>query len=166
LGYKGFVQLALRTGQYKNINVIEIYDGQLKSFNPLTEELVLDFDAQKSNKAIGYAAYFRLVNGFEKTVYWPIEKVRAHAQKFSKTFNNGTWQTDFDEMAKKTVLKNMLSKWGILSIEMQEAMRSDQAVVVQNEDNVDYEYVDNPKYREKDNKINPEYEIKETKEGE
>lgn len=148
IGYRGLIQLALRTGQYQRINVIEVYEGQLKEFNPLTEDIVFDFAAKTSNKVIGYAAFFRLINGFEKTVYWPIEKVKAHAQRFSKTFNNGPWKTDFDEMAKKTVLKNMLSKWGILSIEMQEAIRSDQAVIKQSEEGVEYEYVDSPYYEE------------------
>ncbi|MCM8901300.1 recombinase RecT [Caldicoprobacter algeriensis] len=151
IGYRGLIQLALRTGQYQRINVIEVYEGQLKEFNPLTEDIVFDFTAKTSNKVIGYAAFFRLINGFEKTVYWPIEKVKAHAQRFSKTFNNGPWKTDFDEMAKKTVLKNMLSKWGILSIEMQEAIRSDQAVIKQSEEGVEYEYVDSPYYEEEEN---------------
>ncbi|MDI3312024.1 MAG: recombinase RecT [Thermoanaerobacterium sp.] len=144
VGYKGIIQLALRTGQYKNINVIAIYEGQLKGFNPLTEEIELNFDNKISNKVIGYAAYFRLINGFEKTVYWPIEKVRAHAQRFSKTYNNGPWKTDFDEMAKKTVIKNTLSKWGILSVDMQTALKSDQAIIHESKRGVDYEYVDNP----------------------
>jgi recombination protein RecT len=129
LGYKGYIQLALRTGQYKNINVIEIYKGQLIDFNPLTEELKLDFSKKESNEVIGYAAYIKLVNGFEKTAYKPKEDVTAHAKRFSKTFNNGPWKTDFDAMAKKTVLKNTLSKWGILSIEMQTAIQADQAVI-------------------------------------
>jgi recombination protein RecT len=129
LGYKGYIQLALRTGQYKNINVIEIYKGQLIDFNPLTEELKLDFSKKESNEVIGYAAYIKLVNGFEKTAYKPKEDVIAHAKRFSKTFNNGPWKTDFDAMAKKTVLKNTLSKWGILSIEMQTAIQADQAII-------------------------------------
>jgi recombination protein RecT len=148
LGYKGFVQLALRTGQYKNINVIEVKEGQLKAFNPLTEELELDFNEKESEKVIGYAAYFKLSNGFEKTVYWSIEKVKAHAKRFSKTFNNGPWKTDFDEMAKKTVLKNTLRRWGILSIEMQTAFKTDQAAIndFKNPQNPSVDYVDSPDY--------------------
>lgn len=129
MGYKGYVQLALRTGQYKNINVIEIYKGQLTGWNPLTEELEFDFSKKESDEVIGYAAYFKLINGFEKTVYWTKEEVTVHAKRFSKTFKSGPWQSDFNAMAKKTVLKNTLSKWGILSIEMQTAVQTDQAVI-------------------------------------
>lgn len=144
IGYKGIIQLALRTGQYKKINVISIHEGELVEFNPLTEDIILDFKAKKSNKVIGYAAYFRLINGFEKMVYWPIEQVVEHAKRYSKSFNNGTWKTNFDEMAKKTVIKNMLSKYGILSIEMQTVLKADQAVIHESKKGVDYEYVDNP----------------------
>lgn len=150
MGYKGYVQLALRTGQYKNINVIEIFKGQLKSWNPLTEELEFDFENKESDEVIGYAAFFKLINGFEKTIYWSKREVMAHAKRFSKTFKNGPWQTDFDGMAKKTVLKNILSKWGILSIEMQKALETDQAVIkedVANGSDINsstVEYIDNP----------------------
>ena len=127
MGYKGYIQLALRTGQYKAINVVEIREGELISWNPLSEEVEIDFTQRKSDKVIGYAGYFKLLNGFEKTVYWSKEEVEAHAKKFSKTysFKTGVWQTDFDSMAKKTVLRNLLSKWGILSIEMQKAYSAD-----------------------------------------
>ena len=167
LGYKGFIQLALRTGQYKNINVVEIYEGQLKEWNPLTEELEFDFKNKESENIVGYASYFKLINGFEKTTYWSIEEVRAHAKKFSKTYKStyGVWANNFNEMAKKTVVKNMLSKWGILSIEMQTAMITDQGVinkdVIQKEaiESVDVAYSDN------DNIIDVEVEenIKEEK---
>jgi len=143
IGYKGIIQLALRTGQYKKINVISVYEGELVEFNPLTEDIILDFKAKKSNKVIGYAAYFRLINGFEKMVYWPIEQVVEHAKRYSKSFNNGPWRTDFDEMAKKTVIKNMLSKYGILSIDMQTVLKADQAVIHESKKGIDYEYVDN-----------------------
>lgn len=126
LGYKGYIQLALRSGQYKYINAIEVYEGELVSFNRLTEEIVLDFDGRRSNKVIGYAAYFELLNGFKKTVYWSREQVEAHRDRFSKQPNGKVWREDFDAMALKTVLKNMLSKWGILSIEMQQAFRDDE----------------------------------------
>lgn len=134
IGYKGFVQLALRTGQYKSINVTEVREGELISWNPLTEEIEIDFSKRESDFVIGYAAYFKLLNGFTKTVYWTREEVEGHAKKFSKTFNiqDGLWQKDFDTMAKKTVLKNLLSKWGILSIEMQEGLRSDNNVIDKN----------------------------------
>lgn len=149
LGYKGYVQLALRTSQYKNINIVEVYKGQLKSWNPLTEELEFDFSNKESDEVIGYAGFFRLVNGFEKTVYWGKEEVLNHAKKYSKSFNSGPWKDDFNSMAKKTVLKDMLKKWGILSIDMQTGIKADQAVIKEGIVNKDgaldenIEYVDN-----------------------
>lgn len=145
MGYKGYIQLALRTGQYKAINVVEIREGELINWNPLSEEVEIDFTQRKSDKVIGYAGYFKLLNGFEKTVYWSKEDIEAHAKKFSKTysFKNGVWQTDFDSMAKKTVLRNLLSKWGILSIEMQKAYSADNNSVkdtIMKEDNVEIDF--------------------------
>ncbi|EAD6849642.1 recombinase RecT [Listeria monocytogenes] len=125
LGYKGYIQLALRTGQYKAINVIEVREGELIKWNRLTEELELDLDATESDEVIGYCGYFRLINGFEKTVYWTKAEVEAHKKKFSKS--GMVWNSDWDAMAKKTVLRNLLSKWGILSIDMQTAVTSDEA---------------------------------------
>ncbi|EAF1263056.1 recombinase RecT [Listeria monocytogenes] len=125
LGYKGYIQLALRTGQYKAINVIEVREGELIKWNRLTEELELDLDATESDEVIGYCGYFRLINGFEKTVYWTQAEVQAHKKKFSKS--GMVWNSDWDAMAKKTVLRNLLSKWGILSIDMQTAVTSDEA---------------------------------------
>lgn len=127
LGYKGYIQLALRTSQYRAINVIEVYEGQLKRWNPLTEELELDFEAKQSDKVIGYAGFFELINGFRKTVYWTREQIEAHRKKYSKS--DFGWKNDFDAMAKKTVLKSLLSKWGILSIEMQNAFNEDEKEV-------------------------------------
>lgn len=131
MGYKGYIQLALRTGQYKAINVTEIREGELISWNPLTEELEIDFSKRESDAVIGYAGYFKLINGFEKTVFWTKEDVTRHANKFSKTINskNSVWKSNFDAMAKKTVLRNLLSKWGILSIEMQKAYTADENLV-------------------------------------
>ncbi|MFQ7297892.1 MULTISPECIES: recombinase RecT [Clostridium] len=145
IGYKGFIQLALRTGQYKAINVVEIREGELISWNPLSEEVEIDFTERKSNKVIGYAGYFKLLNGFEKTVYWSKEDMEAHAKKFSKTYNfkNSVWQTDFDSMAKKTVIRNLLSKWGILSIEMQKAYTADNNTIkesILNEDTMEIDF--------------------------
>ena len=145
MGYKGYIQLALRTGQYKAINVVEIREGELINWNPLSEEVEIDFTQRKSDKVIGYAGYFKLLNGFEKTVYWSKEDIEAHAKKFSKTysFKNGVWQTDFDSMANKTVLRNLLSKWGILSIEMQKAYSADNNSVkdtIMKEDNVEIDF--------------------------
>jgi recombination protein RecT len=127
LGYKGYIQLALRTGQYAAINVIDIYEGELVSFNRLSEKLELDFDSKKSDAIIGYAAHFELLNGFKKTVYWSKERVEKHKARFSKT--DKLWNTDWDAMARKTVLKAMLSQWGILSIEMQKAFSEDREEV-------------------------------------
>ena len=142
--YKGFIQLAMRSGQYKTIGVTEIFDGELVTENRLTGEYEFDFAAKKSDKVVGYAAYFKLINGFEKTIYWPIEQVDKHGKRFSQTYKKGfgLWKDDFDAMAKKTVLKSLLSKWGILSIEMQKAVKFDQSEVKDlNADEV--EYIDN-----------------------
>lgn len=126
MGYKGYIQLALRSGQYRHINVISVHEGELKSWNPLTEEIEIDFTAKQSDKIIGYAAYFELINGFRKTIYWTKEQVQAHKQRFSKS--SFGWQRDWDAMATKTVLKALLSKWGILSIDMQSATTKDETV--------------------------------------
>lgn len=145
MGWKGYVQLALRTGQYTNINVIEVYANQFKSFNTLTEELDSDFSIEPEGEPIGYVCFFKLINGFSKTVFWSKEKVIKHAKKYSQSYGKGKmspWNDpdQFPEMAKKTVLKNTISKWGIMSIEMQTAQLADQAVQVE-ENN--FRYVDN-----------------------
>lgn len=124
LGYKGYIQLALRTGQYKFINCIPIREGELQKWNPLTEELDIDFEKRKSDSVIGYAAYFELLNGFRKTSYWTKADVEKHKSKFSKS--DFGWGKDWDAMALKTVLKAILSKWGILSVEMQSALTEDE----------------------------------------
>jgi len=144
IGYKGFIQLAMRSGQYSRIGVTEIYDGQLLDENPLTGEYVFDFKAKKSETIIGWAAYFKTLNGFEKTMYWSVEKIKKHGIRFSQTYKKGfgLWKDDFDAMASKTVLKALLSKWGILSTEMQNAIRFDQGVVRDVESGA-VEYVDN-----------------------
>lgn len=130
LGYKGYIQLALRTGQYKNINVSPIYEGELKCWNRITEELELDLDGKVSEKVIGYCGFFKLTNGFEKTVYWTRDEVEAHRIKHNKMKDkkamNNVWKSDYDAMAMKTVVRNMLSKWGILSVEMQKAVSEDE----------------------------------------
>ena len=142
--YKGFIQLAMRSGQYKTIGVTEIFDGELITENRLTGEYEFDFSAKKSDKVIGYSAYFKLLNGFEKTIYWHIEQVDKHGKRFSQTYKKGfgLWKDDFDSMAKKTVLKSLLSKWGILSVEMQKAVKFDQSKV-KNLDSEEVEYIDN-----------------------
>ena len=123
IGYKGFIQLALRTGQYENINVFDVYEGEFISWDRITEKLVTDSAKQKSDAVVGYGARFKLVNGFTKTVYWSKAQVEKHKARFSKT--DKLWNTDWDAMARKTVLKSMLSLWGILSIEMQQALSED-----------------------------------------
>ena len=145
MGWKGYVQLAMRTGQYKAINVIEVYKNQFQSFNRMTEELEADFSQEGQGEPIGYAAYLKTINGFEKTVYWTKETVIKHAKKYSQSYGKGSFspwndKDQFHEMAKKTVLKNAISKWGIMSIEIQTATLADQAV--QTEEG-DYDYIDN-----------------------
>ena len=120
MGYKGYIQLAMRTGQYQTINAAEVYEGEIVKQNRFTGEY--EFGEKNSDKIIGYIAYFKLVNGFEKYLYMSIEEMQAHAKKFSKNYKGGTdkWGlTDFHSMAIKTVLKRLISKYGILSIEMQ-----------------------------------------------
>lgn len=141
IGYKGLIELAQRTGQYLRINVVEVYENQFKSWNALTEVLDAEMSIVGTGKIVGYCAYFKMLNGFEKFDYWPIEKVVAHGKRFSKSFNTGPWKDDFDKMAKKTVLKNTLSTWGMLSVEMQTAMVVDQAII-KNDTGSDVEYID------------------------
>lgn len=141
--YKGLIQLAMRSGQYKTIGVTEICEGEYISGNPLTGEYIFDFEGRTSDKIVGFAAYFSLVNGFEKTIYWPVQQVEAHGKRFSQTYKKGygLWKDDFVSMGKKTVLKNLISKWGVLSIEMQKAVKFDQAVI-KDEETEDIEYLD------------------------
>jgi recombination protein RecT len=144
MGYKGFIQLALRTGQYKNINASEIYDGELVNHDRITGDVEIDTKKKRSNSIIGYVAYFKLLNGFEKMLYMSKEQVEIHGGKYSKSYAQkySRWQQDFDSMALKTVIKLLLSKYGILSVEMQTAMTVDQSVI-KNADTMDVEYVDN-----------------------
>lgn len=152
---KGFVQLALRTGQYKTINVGPVYADEFGGFDIITGEVKISpvdggFRSKDcDSKIVGYVAFFRLINGYECTRYWPMEKIIAHGRKYSKSFEKeyGLWKTDLHAMASKTVLKNTLSKWGILSTSMQMAIRADQGVVKGYDkpaDEQDIEYVDAP----------------------
>ncbi len=135
LGYKGFIQLAQRTAQYKNINVLDIREGELLKWDPFTEELELsinpDMEQRDKIPIIGYAGYFELLNGFRKVTYWAKPKIERHGKKYSKSYNysSSTWQSNFDAMAMKTVIKNLLSKWGPLSTEMKEAIKFDQSII-------------------------------------
>ncbi|WP_259301714.1 recombinase RecT [Streptococcus anginosus] len=124
LGYKGLIQLAQRSGKYKSINSGVVYKAQFISYNPLFEELEIDF-TQPQDEVIGYFAAFKLLNGFEKVTYWTKEQAYAHGKRFSKSFNNGPWKSDFDAMAQKTLLKQIISKYGPLSIEMEQAIVAD-----------------------------------------
>lgn len=121
IGYKGYIQLALRSGQYKCINADCIYEGEEVGFDRLSGRLSITGE-RKSNKAIGYFAYFQLVNGFEKTLYMDLEQIHNYAKKYSKAYDSGPWKTEFDAMAKKTVIRQIL-KYGPMSTEMQEAER-------------------------------------------
>ncbi|KAA8668768.1 recombinase RecT [Clostridium sp. HV4-5-A1G] len=137
MGYKGFVQLAERTGQYKTINAIVVYEGDIKHINRLTGEIELDDKNTKQDKIIGYISYFRLINGFEKAFFMTVEQVEKHAKKYSQSYKShkdyivksSRWTTDFDTMALKTVIKLLLSKYGMLSIDMQLALETDQALI-------------------------------------
>ena len=126
LGYKGYIQLAMRTGQYQNLNAGIIYEGMEIKNNYLAGTIEIHGDKQSDNE-IGYFAYFKLINGFEKCLYMSKEDITKHAQKFSKTysFKGSSWQTNFSAMALKTVTRLLLSKYGILSTEMQTAITNE-----------------------------------------
>lgn len=177
MGYKGYVQLALRSGYYKRLNVISVKAGELVHFDPLTEEIELnmiqDEDEREKAKTIGYLAMFEYLNGFKKTIYWSREKMINHADKFSPAFSkNATggkypkvsfedycarnypsgdewkyssfWYKDFDGMAYKTMLRQLISKWGIMSIELQKAFEEDSKL----EQDAEYLHADEPKLPE------------------
>lgn len=145
LGYKGYIQLAIRSGQYKKLNVLPIKEGELISFNPLEEEievqLIEDETAREQVATIGYYAMFEYTNGFKKAMYWSKQKMESHAEKYSmgyKAHKGYTfWEKDFDAMACKTMLRQIISKWGIMSIEMQKALENDMGVISEN-GTVDY----------------------------
>ncbi len=139
MGYKGFIQLAQRSGQFKTISATRVYEGQIAEQNPLTG-YKFDWDNKTSETVIGYAAYFALINGFEKVIFMSTAELNEHGKKFSKTFKNGLWKNDFEAMAIKTVIKLLLSKYAPLSIDMQKAVTFDQAVLG---DNGAVDYVDN-----------------------
>lgn len=177
MGYKGYVQLALRSGYYKRLNVISVKAGELVHFDPLTEEIELnmiqDEDEREKAHTIGYLAMFEYLNGFKKTIYWSREKMINHADKFSPAFSkNATggkypkvsfedycarnypsgdewkyssfWYKDFDGMAYKTMLRQLISKWGIMSIELQKAFEEDSKL----EQDAEYLHADDPKLPE------------------
>ena len=153
LGYRSYVQLGIRSGQYKLMNSVEVYDGEIKSTNRITGEVIVNegFIPTSESKIVGYMAYFRLLSGFEKYLYMTYDEVFQHAKRWSKGYNKekkiltGIWADDFDAMARKTVLKKLLNGYGVLSTEMQTAIVSDQAVIRVNADGeIVTDYVDNP----------------------
>ncbi|MDF2381352.1 recombinase RecT [Nostoc ellipsosporum NOK] len=123
IGYKGLIQLAMRTSQYRIINADVVYEGEYKTRNKLTGEFDLTGEAT-SDRVIGYFAHFEMLNGFSKTLYMSREKVEAHAKKYSKSYHqpSSPWKTEFDAMALKTTIRGLLSHWGFLSVEMQSAL--------------------------------------------
>lgn len=152
MSYRGYIQLALRSGDYKKIHVTDIKDGELKSYNPITDEFefeaITDFDERKQRDTVGYYAFFILTNGNKKELYWSKEKMEAHAIKYSATYRStkkwvkdkSLWTTNFDDMAYKTLLRQLISKWGIMSTEMATAYQSDMSVL---DENGTPNYVDN-----------------------
>lgn len=153
---RGWTELFLRSGQCQSLINEVVYEGQLIKKNRFTGEYIFDEDSKTSDKIIGVMAYFRLTNGFEKTEYMTIEEVKAHAQKFSQTYRKGAgiWKDNFNEMAKKTVLKKLLTKWAPKSIEMQRMTIFDQSIVngkVDDIENAQAQYTDN----------NPQNEVEE-----
>ena len=176
LGYRGYIQLAERSGYYKTLNVLEVKEGELVSWNPLTEEIkfnpIEDADEREVAETIGYYAFFKYINGFEKAIYWTKGKMKSHALKYSKGYasdiRKGTnytfWSTDFDGMAKKTLLRQLIGKWGYMSTEMQQAYVADTHVL--NDDGTpdysgDYveagDYTDGSSQQHNDEPAPPEY---------
>lgn len=154
LGWKGYVQLAIRTGQYKNINVVAIKQGELKKWNPLTEEIEVeietDFEKREKLETIGYYAYFELLNGFKKQIYWNHEQMLKHAKTYSKAYGTAYsfWTKNFEVMAFKTMIRQLISKWGIMSADLRTAFDADMSAVkkiAKTDDGlvVEKEYVDN-----------------------
>lgn len=152
IGYKGYIQLALRSGYYKRINVLALKEGELVRYNPLTEEILVniieDEEAREKAKTTGYYAMFELLGGFTKALYWSRDKMEKHALKYSAGYSSDRrkntsytfWSKDFDGMAYKTLLRQLISKWGIMSVEMQRAYETDMGLV---KEDSSVEYIDN-----------------------
>lgn len=128
LGYKGMLQLCMRTGAYKYINCGAVYEGELIKVDKLTGEVDLN-GTRTGDSVIGYFAYMETINGFRKTLYWTKNEVISHASRYSKSYQQGNaiWKDNFEEMAQKTVLRNLLSHYGVMSVEMVEAMSAENA---------------------------------------
>ena len=168
---KGWTELFLRSGQCQSIICETVYEGQLVKKNKFTGEYIFNEDTKISDKIIGFMAYFRLTNGFEKYEYMTIEEIKAHAQKFSQTYRRGTgiWKEHFEEMAKKTVLKRLITKWAPKSIEMQRMAMFDQSVVngdINDIDNAQAVYADNQKDERHEHGEVTEFEEVDTETGE
>ena len=168
---KGWTELFLRSGQCQSIICETVYEGQLVKKNKFTGEYIFNEDTKISDKIIGFMAYFRLTNGFEKYEYMTIEEIKAHAQKFSQTYRRGTgiWKDHFEEMAKKTVLKRLITKWAPKSIEMQRMAMFDQSVVngdINDIDNAQAIYADNQKDEHHERGEVTEFEEVDTETGE
>ena len=137
IGYKGYIQLAIRSGQYRKLNVLVVKEGELRRWDPLNEEIEIELIENEAERAkaatVGYYAMFEYVNGFRKAMYWSRAKMEHHARQYSQAFNmdlrygkqNSFWSKDFDSMGVKTMLRQLISHWGIMSIEMQNAMTAD-----------------------------------------
>ena len=142
-GWRAWVQLAIRTGAYKKIGVKPVHEGEVVGQDEFGDE-VIKFDHQFDDKPIvGYYAYFELVTGFKKTIYWTKEQCEKHGKRYSpeyRMYGTGKWKEMFDEMALKTVLKQLISKWGIMSVQLQTMVQADQAVV---RDGGQYDYIEN-----------------------
>jgi recombination protein RecT len=148
MGYKGYIQLAQRSGQFKTLNAVDVREGELKLENKLTGEYIFEWiqdeEVRETKKIIGFVSYFKLINGFEKVMYMSVKKLNSHGIKYSQTFKKGKgrWKDDFDAMALKTVIKLNISKYAPLSVDMQKAITFDQAVI-KDSDTQDVSYVDN-----------------------
>lgn len=158
LGYKGYIQLATRSGFYRHINAIEIKEGELSYYNPFDDEIELtpiqDFDEREAAPTIGYYAMFEYLNGFKKVLYWSKQKMIKHADRYSPAFSaaayskiqkgeisesdmwkySSFWYKNFDEMSRKTMLRQLIGKWGVMSPEMQQAYEADNKIIMQNGD--------------------------------
>lgn len=149
MGYKGYIQLAMRSGQFRTINVRDVREGEIVDEDFVSGELKFaKLPADKRNTApiVGFVAYFELANGFRKMSYWSVEELKAHGLRYSQTYSskkdyirdNSKWATDFESMASKTVLKLLLAKYAPLSVEMQNAVKIDQAVIRDAQGSLDY----------------------------
>ena len=185
LGYKGYIQLALRTGQYKRLNVLEVKSGELGGWDPFEERFhemhfIEDFEKRAAMPTVGYIAHFEYINGFQKTLYWTTDQMMSHADKYSPAFSaaaykkllNGEipqnelwkyssfWYKDFDGMAKKTMLRQLISKWGIMTAEMTMAYERDGHVMMPDTASGDLlpEVTDTPELSQQDEQEQPKIE--------